>query len=276
MTIRIEKQLREEMLEKAALSPLLYDRRDIDKVCFEEDFVQRFLVANQDAKNAKRAALVALDEFLQWRNTANINNLSTKKIPGELYEWGLFCGHFDDTRRSLTIFMRACLWTKNPEWNDILKDLFLLTIEQMLAKYSWHHDVKVTIVIDYKGSSVLQADLSFLLLICKAIQCYPDLVHKYYIIDLPWFARPFMKTLVSILPAKFGDTLVQTSRPELRDSFQLEHLPVYLGGALELAFKAPAESSCLAREAERTKISPSSLQSMQKHICQCKKRINAN
>ncbi|RWS12740.1 motile sperm domain-containing protein 2-like isoform X1 [Dinothrombium tinctorium] len=233
-------EVQEKLLKIVEDEKDIFDETDVKKIVQSMSYLRKYC-QRQDGKADKTVEMVK--EALIWRKEHQIPKLTEANIPREFIETGFIYISGADIEGNPLLCIRGkyCHFTPSTKegCERILSYFLFKALEQGMANgKGW------TILVDLTGLSMAQYDVPEVLWVLKVIVNYmPSGLKNMIGVNIPWFAKPLVKVVMSFIPSDWKKIIQFVSSKELYKFIPKESVPKYIENPRE-KFHITAPPEC--------------------------------
>lgn len=212
----------------------------------------------------------SLIECLIWRKSAQVNDLSGKDFPDQLYSSGVTTLGTDGLGVTC-VYIRVKLHKKvDPAWSPLIVSFVNYVFEKL------DKDMKgrpIGLVIDLSGAGLANFDMeNNVQLITLFSKYYPMSCRYLWLYEASWLVRPALMVMLRMIPTKYQKLVKLMDKKQAFELMGIEGLPDFMGGMTKTSmWPVPEDAPSLETVAERLKISESGLKKMRDYLARIEK-----
>ena len=224
--------------------------------------VKRFYVATRataPAKNEVQMVQMTVDSILQnlmWRKREKMNEITERDFPQELGRANLLGFGVTPCGRNI-LYLNTKVYRRVPEYTSHFQTFGRTVIERIDKSLKGN---RLTLFLDLSHLALVNADVAFLkYFLCLLTYEYPLALEQTLIYSPPWYIKPIISMVISVLPSKLTKNIAVLDRESAVKLLTLQGMPEGAGGQLRTELTAPKEAITMDGYIKRHKLSRESV-----------------
>lgn len=222
--------LRQAALSKLNEKPDLYDKRDLERLSADDDYVRRF---HMHCHNTQERALAMIENNFRWRKTNRVNDVKAEDVKKFMDLKNLFIHNRDKDGCKLLIFL-VFKHFKGVNTLDEIKVFFIYWMERLERE---EHGKWISIVFDMRDTGMKNMDIDLISYVINMFkEHYPWILNYILVLEMPWLLNAMWKIIKNMLPEESLEKIKFVDKKGLREYVAEEQALKAWGGTDEYSF----------------------------------------
>ncbi|XP_054163782.1 uncharacterized protein LOC128961558 [Oppia nitens] len=216
--------IRRRFLHEADAKPQLFHEIDVKRVRTEDWQIERYLTSNGSADEALNSLITALE----WKKSFGLHERNHKYFPKEMFKIYSYEKPSVDKNGRLALWGRQRKYKNHPEFDQLFRQFMAYLIESVdrqAGNRGW------TIVYMAKTGGITE------ILGNQYIDYYANGCQLFLNVDTPWIIRQNWKLVKNFQSTSFVHQIKHITRDELREQFNIDSIPKWLGGTRQTIYE---------------------------------------
>jgi len=208
----------------------MFEEADLKRFQEDDSYAERFWIHGFFIPGPDRIknTTVLVTEALKWRADFGVLGIKEEELDRGLIEGGSLYCRGRDGEGGMCLIFSVRRYVKDAKLVPKRKQLFVYMLERLDRETGGE---KITIVFDCQAAGIRNVELEPIQFIMHVlIHCYPNLVRRIIVQEMPWVMNAVWKVVKSLLPGPAQERIKFCTKANIGEFVDLESLPEELGG----------------------------------------------